>query len=120
MASAGVARLGNGRLGNVDHCQVGVFATLCRGEMASLIDTRLDLPKAWAEDAARCRKAAIPKDARCSRSKTDLAPGMIETALARGVRFGTGWTGATNPGQACVVADKPSMRACTSPARVVS
>ena len=38
-SSAGVARQWNGRLGKVDNCQVGVFATLCRGEMVSLIDT---------------------------------------------------------------------------------
>ena len=30
-ASAGVARQWNGRLGKVDNCQIGVFATLCRG-----------------------------------------------------------------------------------------
>ena len=47
-SSAGVARQWNGRLGKVDNCQVGVFATLCRGEMASLIDTRLYLPEDWA------------------------------------------------------------------------
>jgi SRSO17 transposase len=88
IASAGVARQWNGRLGKVDNCQVGVFATLCRGEMASLIDTRLYLPKSWAEDTARCRKAAIPKHARRYRSKTDLALELIATALARGVRFG--------------------------------
>jgi SRSO17 transposase len=40
-ASAGVARQWNGRLGKVDNCQVGVFATLCRGDMATLIDARL-------------------------------------------------------------------------------
>ena len=88
VASAGVARQWNGRLGKVDNCQVGVFATLCRGELASLIDTRLYLPKAWAEDAARCGKAVIPKQAQRYRSKTDLALEMIETALARGMRFG--------------------------------
>ena len=43
-ASAGVARQWNGRLGKVDNCQVGVFATLCRGDMATLIDARLYLP----------------------------------------------------------------------------
>jgi len=40
-SSAGVARQWNGRLGKVDYCQVGVFATPCRGDMATLIDTRL-------------------------------------------------------------------------------
>jgi len=87
-ASAGVARQWNGRLGKVDNCQVGVFATLCRGEMASLLDARLYLPKAWAEDATRCRQAAIPEDARRYRSKTDLALEMVETAISRGMRFG--------------------------------
>ena len=53
-ASAGVARQWNGRLGKVDNCQVGVFATLCRGDLATLIDTRLYLPEAWCQDDARC------------------------------------------------------------------
>lgn len=87
-SSAGVARQWNGRLGKVDNCQVGVFATLCRGEMASLIDARLYLPEVWAEDAKRCEKAAIPAEQRCYRSKTALALEMLETALHRGVRFG--------------------------------
>ncbi len=64
VASAGVARQWNGRLGKVDNCQVGVFATLCRGDMASLVDARLYLPKVWSEDPARCRKAAIQEDQR--------------------------------------------------------
>ena len=87
-ASAGVARQWNGRLGKVDNCQVGVFATLCRGEMASLIDARLYLPKAWVEDEVRCRKTAIPVEARRYRSKTELALEMVETAISRGIRFG--------------------------------
>jgi len=87
-ASAGVARQWNGRLGKVDNCQVGVFATLCREERASLIDARLYLPKAWVEEAARCRKAAIPEDARRYRRKSDWALEMVETALSRGIRFG--------------------------------
>jgi len=40
-ASAGVARQWNGRLGKVDNGQVGVFAALCQGDLATLIDTRL-------------------------------------------------------------------------------
>lgn len=61
-AAAGVARQWNGRLGKVDNGQVGVFATLCRGDRATLIDTRLSLPEAWCLDEARCKKAAIPQD----------------------------------------------------------
>lgn len=87
-SSAGVARQWNGRLGKVDNCQVGVFATLTRDGLAALFDTRLYLPKAWLEDAARCRKAAIPEEARCYRSKAELALEMVKSALARGMRFG--------------------------------
>jgi SRSO17 transposase len=87
-SSAGVARQWNGRLGKVDNCQVGVFATLCRGEMASLIDARLYLPKAWTEDEERCRKAAIPEADREHHSKSELALEMAETAISRGIRFG--------------------------------
>jgi SRSO17 transposase len=71
-SSAGVARQWNGRLGKVDNGQVGVFATLCRGDMATLIDTRLYLPEAWCDDDERCKKAAIPEDKRQFQSKTQL------------------------------------------------
>jgi SRSO17 transposase len=86
--SAGVARQWNGRLGKVDNCQVGVFAALCRGEMASLVDARLYLPQAWADDPERCERAAIPENARDYRSKTALALEMVATAQRRGLRFG--------------------------------
>jgi len=87
-ASAGVARQWNGRLGKVDNCQVGVFATLCRGDLATLIDTRLYLPEAWCSDDARCQKAAIPKDERQFCSKSQLALAMLKSARQRGVQFG--------------------------------
>ncbi len=86
--SAGVARQWNGRLGQVDNCQVGVFATRCRGERASLVDARWYLPQAWADDALRCEQAAIPEDARDYRSKTTLALEMVAPAQRRGVHFG--------------------------------
>jgi len=51
--SVGVDRQWNGRLGKVDNCQVGGFAALCRGELASLVDARLNLPQAWAGPGRR-------------------------------------------------------------------
>ena len=87
-ASAGVARQWNGRLGKVDNCQVGVFAALCQGDLATLIDTRLYVPEAWANDGPRCDKAAIPEASRGYRSKTQLALAMLETAFQRGIDFG--------------------------------
>ena len=87
-ASAGVARQWNGRLGKVDNCQVGVFATLCRGDMATLIDARLYLPEDWCNDDERCKKAAIPEDKRLFQSKTQLALAMLKIAQQRGIQFG--------------------------------
>ncbi len=76
-SSAGVSRQWNGRLGKVDNCQVGVFATLCRGEMASIIDTRLYLPEVWANDPERCTKAAIPEEAQCYQSVSGEQNGYL-------------------------------------------
>ena len=87
-SSAGVARQWNGRLGKVDNCQVGVFATLCRGEIASLIDTRLYLPEDSANDSKRCEKAVIPKKEQQYQSKSALALAMLRIALQRGIHFG--------------------------------
>ncbi len=62
--SVGVSRQWNGRLGKVDNCQVGVYATLCWGRHATLIDTRLYLPDRWVQDSKRCQKAGIPEEQR--------------------------------------------------------
>ncbi len=87
-ASAGVARQWNGRLGKVDNSQVGVFAALCRGEMACLVDARLYLPQSWVSDLKRCKQAAIPKAEQVYRTKSELALAMVEDADRRGVRYG--------------------------------
>ncbi|WP_223212111.1 IS701 family transposase [Thiolapillus brandeum] len=87
-ASAGVARMWNGRLGKVDNSQVGVFSALCRNQRVTLLDSRLYLPKTWVEDAQRCRRAHIPEEARQLRSKCDLALELVDTARQHSVRFG--------------------------------
>lgn len=87
-ASAGVARQWNGRLGKVDNSQVGVYMALCKGEMASLFDTRLYLPSAWLSDHKRCDQAAIPESAQVYRSKSELALDMVDAATRNGVRYG--------------------------------
>ncbi len=87
-ASAGVARQWNGRLGKVDNSQVGVYAALCRGEMASLFSARLYLPQSWVSDVKRCDRAAIPETERVYRSKSTLALEMIDEADRTGVRYG--------------------------------
>jgi SRSO17 transposase len=89
--SVGVARQWNGRLGKVDNCQVGVFAALSRGALATLIDTRLYLPKVWVDDVRRCVLAGVPKVARDFRSKAQLALEMVRANRRLGVRFA--WVG---------------------------
>ena len=85
--SAGVARQWNGRLGKVDNCQVGVFAALAYGETACLIDAELFLTEDWVADAGRCADAGIPEEARCYRSKAEIALGMIRRARRNGLSF---------------------------------
>lgn len=90
-ASVGVQRQYCGRLGKLENCQVGVFASLGRGTRSALVDFRLFLPEAWAKDAARCDRAKVPVDQRLHRTKCELALEMVVAARARGSRHG--WVG---------------------------
>ena len=85
--SVGVARQWNGRLGKVDHCQVGVFAALGCHDKVTLTDLRLYLPQEWTDDKARCRKAGIPEQQITYRSKLELALDMITNAKTQGLDF---------------------------------
>ncbi|WP_216856369.1 transposase [Acidisphaera sp. S103] len=53
--SVGVARQYSGTAGRVENCQVGVFVAYASRFGQTLIDRRLYLPEAWANDAARRR-----------------------------------------------------------------
>lgn len=90
--SVGVARQWCGRLGKVDNCQVGVFAALGRGHLATLTDVRLFLPEAWVADGQRCKKAGIPDQEQVYRSKAQLGLAMVDHQRTLGVRFS--WVGA--------------------------
>ena len=90
--SVGVARQWNGRQGKVDNCQVGVFGALGKGHLATLTDLRLYLPKEWVDSPGRCRKAGVPEQQRCRRTKADLALEMVRHQRELGVAFG--WVGA--------------------------
>lgn len=85
--SVGVSRQHNGRLGKIDNCQVGVYATLVNGRYGCIIGTRLFLPKVWTSDKARCDKAGIPADCRVFKTKPQLALELIDEAIAAGVVF---------------------------------
>jgi SRSO17 transposase len=87
-ASVGVQRQYCGRLGKLENCQVGVFGCLGAGNRAVLIDYRLFLPAAWAQDAERCAKAKVPVAQRVHRTKPELALEMVQAARRRGLKFG--------------------------------
>jgi SRSO17 transposase len=89
--SVGVARQWNGRLGKVDNSQVAVFACLGQGPYATLIDTRLYLPKEWVLAPERCREAGVPEPEMVHKSKAELAFEMVVGARKNGVRFA--WVG---------------------------
>ena len=87
MNSVGVSRQYCGQTGKVDNCQVGVYASLVRGNRATLIDARLFLPERWTSDVERCEKAGVPEEERQFRTKHEIALEIVQNALEAGVRF---------------------------------
>ncbi len=62
--SVGVARQWCGRLGKVENCQVGTYLAYAGSGSYTLIDRRLYLPKAWADDPDRRKKVHVPEKVR--------------------------------------------------------
>jgi SRSO17 transposase len=58
--SVGVAHQYCGQLGKQANCQVAVSLSVANDQASLPIAYRLYLPKDWAEDPARCRKAGVP------------------------------------------------------------
>ena len=88
--SAGVAPQYCGALGKMANCQSVVTLTLARGEVPVCVATRLFLPREWAEDPERCRKAKVPEEviAAGHRTKIELALGELDRLREGGVGFG--------------------------------
>jgi SRSO17 transposase len=86
-ASVGVGRQYAGVIGKVENCQVGVYASLCHDTSATLINERLFLPEAWADDPTRCEKAGIPEEARQHQTKPQLALDMIDELDNSGIQW---------------------------------
>src|ERR687886_1962000 len=61
-ASVGVGRQYSGTLGKVGNCQVTVNCHYAERTLAWPVATRLYLPKEWADDAERRKKAKVPED----------------------------------------------------------
>ena len=81
--SVGVARQYCGQLGKQDNCQVAVSISLAT-ETASLpVAYRLYLPKDWAADRARRKKAQVPRQVHFT-TKPQIALAQLEALLAAG------------------------------------
>jgi SRSO17 transposase len=84
--SVGVRRQYAGCLGRTDNCQIGVFLNYRSAAGHTLIDRRLFLPEEWAADGPRREEAGVP-EAVVFRTKPELALGMVQQAVERGLPF---------------------------------
>lgn len=82
--SVGVARQYCGRLGKTDNCQISVSLSFANEHGSLPLGYRLYLPREWAEDVARRKKAGIP-EAIEFRTKGVIALEQIDQALASGI-----------------------------------
>jgi SRSO17 transposase len=84
--SVGVARH-CGQLGKQDNCQVAVSVSLANQRASLPIAYQLYLPREWAEDAPRRRKAEVPAEIRFV-TKSAIALEQLRVARAAGVPAG--------------------------------
>src|SRR6266849_5923847 len=85
--SVGVARQYCGQLGKQDNCQVAVSLSLASVRGSLPVGYQLYLPKDWAADLVRRKKAGVPDDMRFA-TKPEIALEQIRQALASGVPMG--------------------------------
>jgi len=85
--SVGVARQYCGQLGKQDNCQVAVSVSVANERASLPIDYRLYLPREWAEDAARRKKAEVPKSIDFA-TKSTIALEQLRAARAARVPVG--------------------------------
>jgi SRSO17 transposase len=86
-ASVGIQRQWCGRLGKLENCQVGVFLGYVSDAGHALVDFRLYLPKEWASDRKRRKRAGVPKAIKY-RTRHELALEMLQV---RGGSLSHGW-----------------------------
>ena len=81
--SVGVARQYSGTAGRIENCQIGVFLAYASRFGQALIDRRLYLPEAWAQDESRRAKAGVPEEITFA-TKPEIARDLIAAALDAG------------------------------------
>jgi SRSO17 transposase len=86
--SVGVQHQYCGQLGKEANCQVAVTLSIANHSASLPVAYQLYLPKEWAKDAARRKKAGVPRDI-CFKTKPEIAVDQIrwacEAGLPRGV-----------------------------------
>lgn len=78
--SVGVQRQYSGTLGKVGNCQIGVSLTIATAHEHVPIDFALYMPKEWANDVERRKKARVPDDL-VFKTKPELALELITKAI---------------------------------------
>src|SRR6185436_7050106 len=81
--SVGVARQYSGTAGRIENCQIGVFLAYASRYGQALIDRRLYLPDAWAQDESKRAKAGVPQEVTFA-TKPEIARDLIAAALDAG------------------------------------
>src|SRR5246127_393632 len=85
--SVGVTRQYCGQLGKQDNCQVAVSLSLANHHASLPVAYRLYLPKEWATDRQRRRKAGVPEEV-SFKTKPEIAIEQITAACAAGLPRG--------------------------------
>src|SRR6516225_9805555 len=85
--SVGVARQYCGQLGKQDNCQVAVTLSIANHHASLPVAYRLYLPKEWATDRPRRRKAGVPKEI-TFKTKPAIALEQLRWACAGGLPRG--------------------------------
>jgi SRSO17 transposase len=85
--SVGVARQYCGQLGKQDNCQNAVSISAANHYASLPIGYRLYLPKEWADDEARRRKAGVPDDV-TFKTKPEIALDLVKQARKDGIPCG--------------------------------
>jgi len=85
--SVGVARQYLGEIGKQDNCQAAVSLSLANAWASLPVAFRLYLPKDWAEDGARRKKAGVPQDLAFA-TKPEIALAQIHAAVEAGLPRG--------------------------------
>ena len=85
--SVGVAHQYCGELGQSGNCQVAVTLSIANHHASLPVGYRLYLPKEWAEDGTRRKKAGVPEQA-VFKTKTAIALDQVRAAFAAGIAHG--------------------------------